>query len=182
MVVDSREATGAVAGIYVAGAAAAPMTPVDQVRAVMGKGLEGDRYFAAAGTYSGVPEPGREVTLVEIEAIEAVQRDFGVDLAPRDTRRNVVTRGVRLNDLVGREFKVGEALLRGTELCEPCAHMAQLAGKNVVRGLVHRGGLRADILADGVLRVGDPIEAIPAPSGSSMEGGHGGEASRPSTP
>jgi MOSC domain-containing protein YiiM len=136
------------------------MVHVEEVRAVAGKGLEGDRYFRAAGTYSAVPEPGRQVTLVEIEAIEAVERDYGIELAPRETRRNVITRGVRLNELIDREFRVGEALLRGIELCEPCTHMAQLAGKNVVRGLVHRGGLRADIVADGLIRVGDPIEAL----------------------
>ncbi len=134
------------------------MRALAQVQAVAGRGLAGDRYHASAGTDSNVPEPGREVTLVEAEVLEALQSDFGVHMEPGETRRNIATRGVSLNDLVGREFRVGQVTLRGVELCEPCAHITRLAGKIALRGLVHRGGLRADIVRGGIIRVGDEIQ------------------------
>ena len=150
--------------IHISPASEAPMEPVQEVRAVPGLGLEGDRYYAKAGTYSDVAEPGREVTLVEIEALEAIEETAGVELPARDTRRNIATRGVPLNDLVGREFRVGEVTLRGVELCEPCVHTIPNVGPQartrVLRSLVHRGGLRADIVSGGVIRVGDTIEGI----------------------
>jgi MOSC domain-containing protein YiiM len=137
------------------------MRAVAEVRAVPGRGLEGDRYYERAGTYSNVPEPGRDVTLVEIEALETIEQTCAVALAPGDTRRNIATRGVVLNELVGREFRIGDVTLRGVELCEPCVHMAQVVGKealrNVLRSLVHRGGLRADVVSEGVVHVGDPV-------------------------
>lgn len=149
--------TGVVVGLHISAASGASMRSVDCVRGFAGRGLEGDRYFSGAGTYSNVPEPGRQVTLVETEALDALERVHGIELHPGETRRNIATQGVSLNGLVGREFKVGEVTLRGVEVCEPCSHMAQLAGKNVLRGLVHRGGLRADILTDGLIQVGDPV-------------------------
>lgn len=148
---------GSVAGIFIAPVGGASMLAVDIIRAVAGEGLEGDRYFRRAGTFSEKPGPGREVTLIEIEAIEALARDYGVALAAGDARRNLVTRGVALNHLVGQTFRVGEATLQGVRLCEPCSHLAQLTAQEVLRGLVHRGGLRAQILTSGVIRVGDPI-------------------------
>lgn len=155
---------GSVVSINTAPAAGEPMVPVSEVRAVVGKGLEGDRYFRHVGTYSGHPGPGgapaaREVTLIEMEAIEALKRDHGVEMNAGESRRNIVTRGVPLNHLVGREFRVGEAVLRGVRLCEPCSHLEGLTKKGVLSGLVHRGGLRAEILKDGVIRVGDPVQA-----------------------
>ncbi len=150
---------GAVVSIHVSPTAAGPMRSVDEVRAVPGQGLEGDRYFAGGGTYSDRPGPDREVTLIESESIEALARDYEVDIRPGDARRNVVTRGVSLNHLVGREFRVGDVLLRGLRLCEPCTHLARLVGHDVVPGLVHRGGLRAQIVRGGVVRVGDGVEA-----------------------
>lgn len=156
-----EQAPGTVVAIHIAGAAEAPMVALQEVHAVAGKGLEGDRYFGAQGTYSDIPEPGRQVTLIEMEAIEAASRDAGMEFLSSDSRRNIATRNVRLNDLVGREFKVGEATLRGVELCEPCAHMVALSGKRVLRKLVHRGGLRADILVGGTIRLGDTIRRSP---------------------
>jgi MOSC domain-containing protein YiiM len=98
------------------------------------------------------------VTLIEIEAIEALERDYGVKLSPGDARRNIVTRGVALNHLVGKEFRVGEVVLRGIRLCEPCQHLVQLTGQEkVLPGLVHRGGLRAQVVKGGVIRVGDAV-------------------------
>lgn len=126
-----------------------PVTSMDEVRAVAGKGLEGDRYF-------GMSED-REVSLIEAEAIEALERDTGLKLAPGDARRNIVTRGVRLNDLLDKEFAIGEVCLRGLRLSEPCEHLAGLTDKRALRGLAHRGGLKAQILNDGVIHVGDIV-------------------------
>ncbi len=133
------------------------MRSIATVKAGAGQGLEGDRYANRLGTFSDQPGTGREITLIEIEAIEALKRDYNIELEARLTRRNLVTLGVALNHLVNREFKIGEVILRGTRLCEPCSHMEKLTRKGVLRGLVHRGGLRADIIAGGTLRVGDSI-------------------------
>jgi MOSC domain-containing protein YiiM len=135
------------------------MATVDTVDAVAGRGLRGDRYFKGEGGPRRAPEPGREVTLIEQEAIENAAQEASIDFHSTDSRRNIVTRGVDLNDLVGKEFRVGQAVLRGIELCEPCSHMIQLSGKRVLRSLVHHGGIRADIVSDGLIQVGDPIEA-----------------------
>jgi MOSC domain-containing protein YiiM len=134
--------------IHVAPAAGAPVVALPEVRAVPGRGLEGDRYSA------------RDVTLIEVEAIEALARDYGVTLDPGAARRNLVTRGAALNHLVGREFRVGEVLLRGGGLAEPCGRLARLTGERVRPGLLHRGGLRAEVVRGGTIRVGDPVEPL----------------------
>jgi MOSC domain-containing protein YiiM len=95
--------------------------------------------------------------LIEIEAIEALRRDYDIDIAPGLSRRNIVTRGVALNHLVEREFTVGEVILRGTRLCEPCSHLERLTRRGVLRGLIHRGGLRAEIVSGGMIQIGDGI-------------------------
>jgi len=151
---------GVVASIHVCPVAAGPMRSLGEVRAVPGRGLEGDRYYARDGTYSDRPGPDREVTMIESEAVDALAKDFGVTIRPGDARRNLVTRGVSLNDLVGREFRVGDVVLLGLRLCEPCTHLSGLVGQDVVPGLVHRGGLRARIVRGGIIRVGDPVNAI----------------------
>lgn len=148
---------GQVVGIFIAPVGGGRMSSVDQIRAAMGQGLEGDRYFHGVGTYSDRPATGREVTLIEAEALEAAGRDYGLRLGPGDARRNVVTAGVSLNHLVGQEFAVGEVRLRGMRLCEPCEHLAELTGQPVVKALIHRGGLRAEIVSGGLIRVGDPV-------------------------
>ncbi len=152
---------GTIVAIHISPEAAAPMKPVRQVSAVAGKGLEGDRYFFAHGTYSGTDRPhrpDRQVTLIESEAIEASGRDYKVPARSADIRRNLVTRGIALNHLVGKEFTVGAVRLRGIRLCEPCEHMEELSGKPGIReSLVHRGGLRAEILHGGVIRVGGVV-------------------------
>ncbi len=150
---------GRIDAIYIAATGSAPMQAVDAVRAVPGRGLEGDRYYSQLGTYSASPAPCRAVTLIEREALEALERDYGIALAPGASRRNLVTQGVPLNHLVGREFRVGAVRLRGIRLCEPCAHLEQLTRRGVLRGLIHRGGLRAEILTEGLIRVGDVVEA-----------------------
>jgi len=148
--------TGTVEFIYVASAATAPTLPVNEARAIPGVGLEGDRYALRVGTFSK-PLPDRELTLIEAEAIEAVKHEYDFELAPGDARRNVVTRGVALNHLVGREFQIGDVKIRGIRLCEPCKHLQRLTGRDVILGLTHRGGLRAQILTEGIIHVGDEI-------------------------
>lgn len=147
-----------VVSIHIAPAAEAPTVAVREVLAVPGRGLEGDRYFAKAGTYSDRRGTGRAITLIEAEAVEAVAREEGIRVEAGAVRRNVVTRGVSLNGLVGRAFRVGDVRLLGVRRCEPCAHMARLAGEaKLLPAFVHRGGLRADILSEGVIRVGDVV-------------------------
>jgi MOSC domain-containing protein YiiM len=150
---------GNVLAIFTAAKAGEPLVSRDEVRAVPGRGLDGDRYFSKAGTYSAKDGPDREVTFIEREAIDAAERDEGVVIPPEGTRRNILTRGVALNHLVGREFSVGDVRFLGIRLSEPCAHMEKLSGVPGARKvLIHRGGLRAQILNEGVLRVGDPID------------------------
>jgi MOSC domain-containing protein YiiM len=153
-------AEGIVISLHIAPTGAATMQSVKQVQAIAGRGLEGDRYFAGLGTYSNNPDTGRHVTLIETEAIEALEGDYGIDIAPGFSRRNIVTRGVPLNHLVGCQLKIGDTILRGMRLCEPCSHLEKLSRPGVMRGLIHRGGLRADILASGTIRVGDAIVAL----------------------
>jgi MOSC domain-containing protein YiiM len=147
---------GKVESIHIAPAPTAPVQALDKVVLIPGVGLEGDRYALKQGTFFK-PEPDFELTLIEAEAIEALQREYAVALAAGDARRNIVTRNVPLNHLVGREFFVGEVRLRGIRLCEPCDHLQRVTGKQLIKGLRHRGGLRAQILTQGTIRVGDTI-------------------------
>jgi MOSC domain-containing protein YiiM len=153
---------GAVVSIYTAGKAGAPVEERQSAKAVVGRGLDGDRYFNGTGYWSSHPGNGREVTLIEIEAIEALANEKNVKLTPGAARRNVVTRGVPLNHLVGREFQVGGVRLRGARLCEPCDYLEGLTTKGALTGLIHRGGLRADIVSGGTIRVGDEIVEVAA--------------------
>jgi MOSC domain-containing protein YiiM len=148
---------GRVESIYLSSEAAKPLVEVAAVQAVPGRGLEGDRYFLRVGTYSNHPGSGRDVTLIEAEALEALQREAGIELAAGASRRNIVTRGVPLNHLVGHRFRVGEALLEGMRLCEPCAHLEGLTRKGVLAALVHRGGLRTVVVEEGTVRRGDLV-------------------------
>ncbi len=146
---------GEVLAIYIRPDLSQPVVSLQEVRAVPGRGLEGDYYFY--GKSRKTPDVSREVTLIESETLEALARDYDIHLKPGESRRNIVTRNVPLNHLVSREFQIGEVLLRGIRLCEPCSHLAGLTRPDVLRALVHRGGLRAQILTEGILRVGDPI-------------------------
>jgi MOSC domain-containing protein YiiM len=152
--------SGSVEGIYVARAAEGEMQAVTESPAIAGKGLEGDRYFASEGTYSEPRNPGRDLTLIEAEAIEALARDHGIELGAGESRRNVVTRGIGLNDLVGRRFTVGEVECVGRLLCDPCSHLEGLTQPGVLKGLVNRGGLRADIVTGGTIAVGDAVDDL----------------------
>lgn len=149
---------GRLAAIHVGPRKAERLVAVAQARAVAGRGLEGDRYFLREGTYSKKPGPDREVTLIEAEAIEGVERDMKLRLEPRDSRRNLLTEGVPLNHLVGKRFRVGEAVLEGVRLCDPCGHLEALSALPGIKdALANRGGLRARIVEGALIRVGDAI-------------------------
>ena len=144
--------------ILVATSPTAAMTSPAEVLAVPGKGLEGDRYFAGVGTFSPhPPKPDFEVTLIEQEKIDAFARASGLPFTAAHARRNLVTEGVDLNALVGREFFIGDVRIRGLRLCEPCNYLAKTTFPEMLKGLVHKGGLRAQILSEGRIRVGDPL-------------------------
>jgi MOSC domain-containing protein YiiM len=151
---------GEVISIQIAPNATDMLKNLEQVRAVEGKGLEGDRYYNRTGTYSDKHDESREATFIESESLEALESDYHVELKGAESRRNISTRGVALNHLVGKEFKVGEATFRGIRLCEPCTHLEEVSGKKVLKGLIHRGGLRAQIVKSGLIHVGDQVESL----------------------
>ena len=135
------------------------MRVVSSVEAVAGRGLRGDRYERGAGTFSDPSGSGYDLTLVETEALEELAAG-GVELAPAEARRNLVVRGVELDDLIRKRFRVGEVECFGQRRCEPCAHLERLTRPGVLHGLVHRGGLRADVLSDGEIYTGDRVESL----------------------
>jgi MOSC domain-containing protein YiiM len=158
---------GHVVSLHIAVEGGAPMVIVPEARAIAGRGLEGDRYCTGRGHYSERPSyGGREITLIETETLDALLSGvinasgerLGIKITAAETRRNIATAGVPLNHLVDRRFRVGEVELRGTRLCEPCKYLEDLTGRpRLMQALLHRGGLRAQIVSGGVIRVGDPI-------------------------
>jgi MOSC domain-containing protein YiiM len=149
-----------VVGIYTTTASGMALRSVVEAVLKAGKGVVGDRYYLGTGTFSGkLPiKPDAEVTLIESEEIDRFNEITKLSKTPGEFRRNIVTRGVRLNDLVGHRFLVGAALLEGIRLCEPCAHLAGLVNPAVVKTMVHRAGLRARIVSGASIRPGDPIK------------------------
>ena len=145
---------GRLEGIYIADRKGVELHRVETVEAAPGRGLIGDRYCRQ----QALAKPDQEVTLIAMEALEGLSREHGITLAPGQARRNLLTRGVPLNDLVGREFAIGEVCLRGLRLCEPCDHLEMLTQPGVKDGLCHRGGLRAQIVRGGLLQTGDSIQ------------------------
>jgi len=145
---------GRVEGIFISARKRDLPHAVESVRAVAGSGLEGNRYF-----YDGDAPPGRAITLIAAEALQDGAAQSGVDLAADESRRNVLTRGIDVNALVGRRFTIGEVECYGVELCEPCTTLEGMTRPGVVKAYVHRAGLNADILVNGEIRVGDPIRA-----------------------
>jgi len=143
---------GQVEAIHISAEPEGRCEPVDQVTAVAGRGIEGDRKF-------GVHEPGsgHDLTLIAAEALEALEAEHGIHLEPSESRRQVTTRGIDVNALVGRRFTVGGVEAIGIELCEPCNHLQKMTQPGVMRGLVHRAGLYADIVFGGDIAVGDPV-------------------------
>ena len=149
--------TGSVREIFIAAESGGTPRPVEVAQAHAGRGLEGDRNFSTPDRWIGT---GNAITLIESEVIAEVYEQHGLDIREGRSRRQVVTEGVRLNDLVGREFTVGPLRCRGVELCEPCLDLQRMLGDTrTITILVHRGGLRADILEGGQLRPGDRLEA-----------------------
>jgi len=146
---------GRVVGIFLTAEHGELPEGVERVRALAGKGLEGNRYFFPDGN---APD-GRALTLVASEALEAFEQDTNIVLSAAETRRNVLTRGIDVNALVGKRFRVGDVECRGIELCEPCTHLQSLTRPGVLNGLVHRAGLNADILTDGEIALGDAVTA-----------------------
>ena len=151
---------GAVAAIFIAPEAKAAPVSLPQIVVVPERGLEGDRYFFGRGSFSRWPGDGRHVTLIESEAIEWIRREAGIDLAAGLSRRNVETTGVDLAGLNGHNFRIGEVVLRGTRECAPCRHLEGLIGAELMQAMKGRGGLRANIVEGGVIRVGDVIEPL----------------------
>jgi MOSC domain-containing protein YiiM len=153
---------GTVESIHIAAQAEEDTRPVETVDVVAGRGIEGDRYFRTegSGTFHEPDKDGQDLTLIEAEAIEGLGADTGIELGPGEARRNVVTRGVALNDLVGRRFTVGEVEAVGNRLCDPCNHLEKLTEPGVLKGLASRGGLRADVVRSGAIRLGDELNDL----------------------
>lgn len=152
--------TARVAAIYISPIAAGLPVLVSEVRAVAGAGLVGDRYYEGQGTWSHWPGGGRQVTLIEEEVITSLQQALTAVVTGAQTRRNIVTQHVELNGWVGLDFAVGEVVMRGVRLCEPCAHLEQHSHRGIAAALQHSGGLRADILRGGVIRRGDTLRRV----------------------
>jgi MOSC domain-containing protein YiiM len=152
---------GRLVGIYTTVVRGTPMTARSEAVVMPGTGLDGDRYAAGTGTYSSRPGPGRAVTLISREAVAAVVAETGLRLAESETRRNLVTTDVALDDLIGRTFRVGEVVLRGARTCPPCAYLEEiLARPGVWQALKHRGGLRADVVTGGTVHLGDTVSVL----------------------
>ena len=140
--------------------AAAPMQRLPSARLLVGLGLEGDRYALGGGTWAGYPQLEKQLTLIDADDVAAVAAEAGVALAPRDTRRNLVTTGIALPDLVGRWFAVGDALLFGAKRCPPCTHLERLTGTRLVKAMVHRGGINAAVFAGTTVHEGDTVRQV----------------------
>ena len=160
---------GSVEGIFIGPDHSGPLHEVQEVVATPGRGLEGDRHEREGLSHRDHEEPGRELTLIEAEALDRLTEETGIVLGPGESRRQLVTRGVRLLPLVGKRFLVGEVECIGIEDNPSCAHLQRLTQPGVLRGLARRGGIRADILSGGTIRPGDPIREIPdrAPAAAS---------------
>jgi MOSC domain-containing protein YiiM len=154
-------AKGQIVGIYVAPVKDAAVMGYQKVSLRAGKGIEGDRYFSNTGKNrsSHQGQPDWEITLIEAEVIEAFNQRSGTQFHHSDFRRNLVTRDIRLNDLVGSDFQIGGVSFYGVQLCEPCAKLQRRLGVRILPDLVNKGGLRAQIRSTGVISVGESISA-----------------------
>lgn len=136
------------------------MQALDHAEAIAGSGLHGDRYASGVGHWSPIRRRGDQLTLVEAEELEGIEATHGLNLPPGATRRNVTTRGIRLDTLIGRPFRIGSVACHGTRRCEPCSYLDGLLGQDVLPALIHRGGIRAEVTKGGVIAVGDPVHLI----------------------
>ena len=154
---------GTLTDLFVAPEAGAPMRRATEATALPGRGLDGDRYAAAAGSFSRWPSPGRAVTVISAEALAEAEAEFGVSLMEGEHRRNLIVTGVPLAEMKGVEFQIGEVGFRGAQICAPCKYLVRVTGQeDIFQALVRRGGLRAEILTDGVIRRGDAVTWDPA--------------------
>jgi len=156
---QTQSTGGRVEGIFTTTAASEPMRTHEQIRALAGAGLEGDRYVLSTGFYSD-GQDGRQLTLIEAEDLEQLEQVYGVLLTQLECRRNLVTRGIALADLIGQRFRVGDVVCEGIRACPPCNHLEELTRPGPLRGLARSGGIRAHVLTDGVIRVGDTVEVM----------------------
>jgi MOSC domain-containing protein YiiM len=151
---------GTVEHIHIASEAAKPMVALAEAEVIVGQGLEGDRYANKIGHYSDRPAPGRHVTIIEIEVLEDIAQSLGIAFLPHESRRNLTTRGIRLNPLVGKTVQIGPVVLDVIRFCDPCAYLQDMLGKPVLKPLADRAGLRCDVITGGTIRVGDPITVV----------------------
>ncbi len=150
--------TGSVVALFIVGKRAAPMKKVEQLNALAGQGIEGDRYFLGTGTYSKKPEPGRQVTLIKSEVLESLKDKFEITVKPEESRRNILTQGIEINDLIGTDFFVGAVRLRAHRLTRPCLYLEKLLDQpGLYTELWDNGGISCEILSNGVIEVGDII-------------------------
>ncbi|MGH1490110.1 MAG: MOSC domain-containing protein [Acidimicrobiales bacterium] len=145
--------------IHIAKSAGEAMLELEEADLTVGVGIDGDRYATGLGHYSKIPDV-REVTLIEIETLEALTRDHDLHIEPAEHRRNLTTRGVALNHLVDRRFRIGDVILEGARLNTPCTYLDKLLGKQTYKPLIHRSGLNCRIITGGRIRQGDAVEAI----------------------
>ena len=153
-------ATGIVVALFTVDRRAAPMEKVDQLYALAGRGIEGDRYFLGTGTYSKKPEPGRQVTLIKSEVLESLKNKLEINVKPEESRRNILTQGIEINDLIGTEFYVGTVRLRAHRITQPCLYLEKLLDQpGLYKELWDNGGISCEILSDGVIKERDIITA-----------------------
>ena len=153
--------SGKVVSLFIVDRSAEPMKKVDQLAALAGRGIEGDRYLLGTGTYSKKPEPGRQVTLIQSEVLTSLNKKFNITVKPEESRRNVLTEGIEINDLIGQEFLVGAVRLRAHRLTRPCKYLENLLGQpGLYKELWDHGGISCEILTDGVIEEGDIITSI----------------------
>jgi MOSC domain-containing protein YiiM len=149
---------GAVESLFITTAMSEPMIAKDVVQAIAGQGLEGDRYLLATGTYSKKPSPDRQITLVEAEILDWLREDHGHTVRPEECRRNIVTRGITLNPLVGRTIAIGQTRLYVHRLCQPCRYIEKLLDQpGLYETWWDKGGIRCEILTGGEIRLGDTV-------------------------
>ena len=154
--------TGSVVALFTTDRMSAPMKKMEELNALAGRGIDGDRYFLGTGTYSKKPEPGRQVTLIKIEILEWLKDEFEVTVKPEECRRNVLTRGIEINELIGTEFFVGPVRLRAHRITQPCRYLENLLDQpGLYKALWDNGGISCEILSDGVIKEGDMITTAP---------------------
>ena len=154
--------TGNVVGLYTVDRRSAPMKKVEQLNALAGLGIEGDRYLLGTGTYSKNPQPGRQITLIQSEVLNWLKDKFEITVKPEESRRNVLTQGIEINELVGTEFFVGPVLLRAHRITQPCPYLEKLLDRpGLYQALWDKGGISCEILSDGIIKEGDMITSVP---------------------